>query len=61
MGLLIPIGLVVLIALIPYAIDRSQTGVARWFNREGRVAQVVMIVIVVAMIVLTLIGLTPAA
>lgn len=61
MGLLIPIGVVVILALVPYAIDRSQTGVARWFNREGRVAQIVVIVIVVGMIVLTLLGLAPAA
>ena len=60
MGLLIPIGLIVIIALIPYAIDRSQTGVARWFNREGRVAQIVIAAIVVGMIVLTLLGLMPA-
>ncbi len=60
MGLLIPIGLIVIIALIPYAIDRSQTGVARWFNREGRVAQLVIAAIVVGMIVLTLLGLMPA-
>jgi len=61
MGLLIPIGLVIILALIPYAIDRSQTGVARWFNREGRVAQIVIMMIVVGMIVLTLLGLRPTA
>ena len=60
MGLLIPIGLVAIIALIPYAIDRSQTGAARWFNREGRVAQIVIAAIVVGMIVLTLLGSMPA-
>jgi quinol-cytochrome oxidoreductase complex cytochrome b subunit len=60
MGLLIPIGLIVIIALIPYAIDRSQTGVARWFNREGRVAQIVIAAIVIGLIGLTLIGLRPA-
>ena len=59
MGLIIPIGLVVIVALIPYAIDRSQTGVARWFNREGRAAQIVIVVIVVGLIVLTLLGLGP--
>jgi quinol-cytochrome oxidoreductase complex cytochrome b subunit len=60
MGLLIPIGLVAIIALIPYAIDRSQTGVARWFSREGRAAQIVIVAIVVGLIVLTLLGLRPA-
>ena len=59
MGLLIPIGLVIILALIPYAIDRSQTGVARWFNREGRVAQIVIAVMVIGMMVLTLLGLRP--
>ncbi len=60
MGLLIPIALVVILALIPYAIDRSQTGVARWFNREGRAAQIVLVVMVVGLIVLTVLGLLPA-
>lgn len=60
MGLLIPIGVVAIIALIPYAIDRSQTGVARWFNREGRVAQGMMIGIVAALMALTVLGWLPA-
>lgn len=57
MGLLIPIGLVVILALVPYVIDRSQAGGARWFNREGRAAQLVVIGIATALIVLTLLGL----
>jgi quinol-cytochrome oxidoreductase complex cytochrome b subunit len=56
MGLLIPIGLVVILALVPYAIDRSPAGGARWFNREGRTAQWVVIGIAAALIVLTLLG-----
>jgi quinol-cytochrome oxidoreductase complex cytochrome b subunit len=39
MGILIPIGLLAVLMLIPYAIDRRSAGAGRWFNREGRVAQ----------------------
>ena len=56
MGVLLPIGLLILLALIPYLIDRSQTGAARWFNREGRLAQVVVVLIVVLMVSLTIVG-----
>jgi len=46
----------VLLALVPYLIDRSQTGVALWFNREGRRAQLIVLIVVVAMIGLTIVG-----
>jgi quinol-cytochrome oxidoreductase complex cytochrome b subunit len=39
MGVLIPLGLLALLALLPYVIDRTERGVGRWFNREGRRAQ----------------------
>jgi quinol-cytochrome oxidoreductase complex cytochrome b subunit len=39
MGVLIPVGMLAVLILIPYAIDRRSAGTGRWFNREGRVAQ----------------------
>ncbi|MER3514297.1 MAG: hypothetical protein C4310_07835 [Chloroflexota bacterium] len=54
-GVLIPLGLLLLLALIPYAIDRSATGVAEWFNREGRLAQVVIVLMFSGIVILTLI------
>ena len=56
MGVLVPIGLLILLALVPYVIDRSQTGVARWFNREGRCAQVLVLIVVVLLVSLTIAG-----
>ncbi|CAG0931823.1 ubiquinol-cytochrome c reductase cytochrome b subunit [Thermoflexales bacterium] len=56
MGLLIPIGLVVVLFLIPYVIDRRSTGVGRWFNREGRVAQWVTLVLLASIVALTVLG-----
>ncbi len=54
-GILIPIGLLAVLIIIPYLIDRSRDGVAVWFNRPGLVAQIVAIVIFVGLIVLTLV------
>jgi len=56
MGLLIPIGLLAILILIPYAIDRRSAGVGRWFNQEGRVAQLVVLVLLTAVIGLTVLG-----
>jgi hypothetical protein len=42
--------------LIPYAIDRRSFGAGRWFNREGRVAQLVVLVLLAAVIGLTVLG-----
>jgi cytochrome b6 len=59
MGVLIPIGLLVLLAALPYVIDRSPGGVARWFNREGRAAQLFAVLVLISIVGLTLIGLQP--
>ncbi len=56
MGVLIPIGLLAILILIPYVIDRRSAGVGRWFNREGRVAQLVVLVLLTAVIGLTVLG-----
>jgi len=52
---LIPLALLLVLGLIPYAIDRRPEGVAEWFHRSGRMAQVAAILIFVALIVLTLV------
>jgi len=54
-GILIPIGVLALLIVIPYLVDRRQEGVAVWFNRPGRAAQIVAIAIFVGLIILTLV------
>ncbi len=39
MGVLVPLLLLAVLVLLPYVVDRRQEGVGVWFNREGRVAQ----------------------
>jgi hypothetical protein len=50
MGILIPIGMLAVLILIPYVIDRRSAGAGRWFNREGRVAQWVVIVLLAVVV-----------
>ena len=59
MGVLIPIGLLTLLALIPYLIDRRDTGVAHWFNREGRLAQMLALIITALVVGLIVKGFPP--
>jgi quinol-cytochrome oxidoreductase complex cytochrome b subunit len=54
-GVLIPLGLLATLCLIPYLLDRTAEGVAEWFNRPGRVAQVAVLLMVAGLIGLTLI------
>lgn len=56
MGVLIPIGLIAILFLIPYAIDRRSGGVGRWFNREGRIAQWLVVLLLAVVVILTAIG-----
>ncbi|HSD82602.1 MAG TPA: cytochrome b N-terminal domain-containing protein [Anaerolineae bacterium] len=56
-GIFLPIGVLALLLAIPYLIDRNKEGVAVWFNRPGRVAQIIAIVIFVGLIALTLVEL----
>jgi quinol-cytochrome oxidoreductase complex cytochrome b subunit len=56
-GVLIPLGLLAVLIVIPYVIDRRIEGVAEWFNRPGRVAQVITMGIIIGLTVLTLIEL----
>jgi quinol-cytochrome oxidoreductase complex cytochrome b subunit len=55
-GVLVPLIILLALAVLPYTLDRSDEGVARWFNRPGRVAQVVFLVILVGVVALTLRG-----
>ena len=56
-GIIIPIALLALLTVIPYLIDRRTDGVAVWFNRPGRIAQIVSIAIIIGFFVLTFIEL----
>jgi quinol-cytochrome oxidoreductase complex cytochrome b subunit len=54
LGVGVPLVSLLLLAGLPYLLDRSKTGVGRWFNREGRIAQLVILVIIIGMITLTI-------
>jgi quinol-cytochrome oxidoreductase complex cytochrome b subunit len=54
-GILIPLGVTLVLALLPWILDRETEGTAVWFNRTGRRAQVVVMVIAIGIIVLTLV------
>lgn len=56
-GVLIPSIITILIALVPYLIDRSSVGIAAWFNKEGRRAQWIVLIVIVAIVGLTIRGL----
>lgn len=53
-GVLTPLSIVLVLAVLPYLFDRSEDGVALWFNRPGRVAQIVFLIILVGVLALTL-------
>ena len=55
MGVVIPLALLILFIAVPYLLDRKITGVGEWFNREGRVAQSLVILIILGLVTLTLI------
>ena len=58
MGVLVPLGILVLIALIPYVLPQpppEEQG--RWLPRHGRLAQIVSVIVLVFLIVFTLRGL----
>jgi quinol-cytochrome oxidoreductase complex cytochrome b subunit len=57
MGVGIPVLLLGLLAVLPFVLDRSQTGVAVWFNREGRAAQVYVMLAIVLLVGLTVWGI----
>jgi quinol-cytochrome oxidoreductase complex cytochrome b subunit len=51
-GVLVPMAVVLLLTLLPY-FDWQNEGVAVWFNRQGRIAQIVLILITIVVVVLT--------
>ena len=57
MGVLIPIGLIMALMLIPYAIDRRSAGTGRWFNREGRLAQWVVVLLLAVVVGLSVLDM----
>lgn len=56
MGVLVPLGLLLILAVVPYALDRSAEGQGLWFNRPGRLAQIATLLVVAFIVALTLIG-----
>lgn len=54
-GVLIPLAVVLLLALLPWALDRSEDGTAVWFHPSGRLAQLVVGAITVGIIILTIV------
>ena len=55
-GVVTPVVILLVLAILPYTLDRSDEGVARWFNRPGRVAQILFLVILLAILALTFRG-----
>ena len=51
-GVLTPLAVIVLLSLLPY-MDWKNDGVAVWFNRQGRIAQIVFIVLFLVILALT--------
>lgn len=52
-GVLTPLAVLLALTLLPY-MDWSNEGVAVWFNRQGRIAQIVLIVLFIAVVGLTI-------
>lgn len=56
MGVIMPLVLLVGLVLVPYALDRSAEGEGLWFNRPGRLAQIVVFLIFAIILTLSLVG-----
>lgn len=55
-GVLTPLLVLAVLTVLPYTLDRSDEGVAVWFNRPGRLAQIVFLAISLGVTILTLRG-----
>jgi quinol-cytochrome oxidoreductase complex cytochrome b subunit len=55
-GVLTPLAVLVALSLLPYTLDRDDAGVGQWFNRPGRVAQLIFLLLCLAVVLLTLRG-----
>ena len=53
-GVFVPILFLIILALLPYVVDRSPHGVGHWFNRQGRLAQIVTIIILGVILTFTI-------
>jgi quinol-cytochrome oxidoreductase complex cytochrome b subunit len=56
MGVCIPALFLLILILVPYLFDRNPDGVARWFNREGRIVQIIVVGLFVFVLLFTLKG-----
>jgi quinol-cytochrome oxidoreductase complex cytochrome b subunit len=56
MGVLIPLVLLIILALLPYVMNRRFEGTSVWFNQEGRKVQWVALIIALCILSLTLKG-----
>lgn len=52
-GVLVPIAVTLLVTLLPY-MDWSNKGVAIWFNRQGRIAQIALAILFILIVGLTI-------
>ena len=52
-GVLVPLLTIALLGALPF-FDGSDEGVGRWFNQQGRLVQIILIVITIAVLALTL-------
>ncbi len=55
-GVLVPVVILLVLGLLPYTLDPSKEGVAVWFNKQGRLAQILFLIILLGAIALTLRG-----
>lgn len=56
-GVLIPLLIVLVLGLIPYVLPTAKTGeLGRWFPRGNRIAQALVVAIILAILVLTIMG-----
>ncbi len=55
-GVLTPLLILLVLAIMPYTLDRSEEGVARWFNRPGRAVQVIFFLILITVLALIVRG-----
>jgi quinol-cytochrome oxidoreductase complex cytochrome b subunit len=57
LGVGFPVVLLALLTVLPFVLDRSRSGVGVWFNREGRAAQVYVLLTIALLVGLTLWGI----
>lgn len=61
-GVLIPLGILVVLALIPYLFPKpAETDIGRWFPRSNRLAQIAVTLLALLVIVLSLLALLPVS